>query len=428
MTLARTRAAEVVYDRGMRGLVWIVALAACAKQGGVQISVSENGTATKTVRIFVGAGAPTKSATIVAAGGSAHVGTYWARDPAVGTDTATMTGNHVDWVFEPSGGPTVLPIVIAVGFAASGAIVGTGKLEGVQVPDSGFLTYDIPLGPPGTATTWDADHATPTVDATCVAIGAAKAEDMIVSPDDEDCDNFLDGKPEECEPLVYKAATARTALPDELDCFGLSAQTAQCMAGGPTCLDGHGPVVPTGVACPLSSYCAPGNVCECTTFDCLPSSTGPGMTPQIPRYECTIALEPDGQGAKLCEDTLVLPAGTGTDCTNVRLRNAQQNFLSTLSVDSDTRSVRIDAHSKDCAIKLEPRGTIGKTLNGMPDNNPIVSLMAVDSVATPFSGFVVPVVFRFGDASKGCGTSGCTQLFGIGGTDRGHVCTAFTGN
>jgi len=411
----------------MRGLVWIVALAACAKQGGVQISVSKGSTATTTVRIFVGAGAPSAGTTITAAGGVVHTGTSWSRDPTAGDDTAKMSGDHVTWLYEPSAGPTRLPIVIAVGFDDTGAVVGAGTVEAVDVPDSGFLTYEIPLVAPTNLSVWDSDpSASPLVDK-CVALGPKNKEQMIVSPDDEDCDGFIDGsvKPGmwECQPLVYDAAS-RGAVPDEFTCFDRSSATAQaqCFAGGPNCMDGTGPST-TGAACPLSKYCAPGPLClACTSLACSPDT---GST--IPHYLCPIALEMNGSEVRVCPQKLQLPPGAGADCTNVRLRNAQQNFQPTLSVDTDTRSVHLAAQLDKCKVTIEPDGGPGTDPNGV-DTTPIVALMAIDSVATPYSGFVAPILFTFGDPMDGC-TNGpvmCSAV-AIGATDRASLCTLVSG-
>ena len=404
----------------MRGLLWIVALAACAKQGGVQIAVTQNGTAAKTVELYVGAGQPTDGATIVVDPTDPHTGSYWARDPSVSPATADVEGDHADFFIEPSGGPTQLPIVIVVGYDETGA-VGAGEWLAVDVPDRGFLTYEIPLTSGERLLTWDDQHPTTAKGNRCVAAGNQGQEHMIVSPNDQDCDALTDGLKEECQPLVYKATTARPAVPDEFTCFGPSSSATppvQCFVGGPQCMDGMGPV-PPGSVCPLSHYCVPGPVCSaCTSLECLASQ----LTFTVPHYDCVISTENTSQGVKVCEDPVMLPAGAGKDCTNVRLRNPQQNFLPTLAIDAG-RTLRFAARSNRCKITISPSGSIPTTGTNQPDLSGITSLMAVDSVATPFTGFVVPVEFTFGDPADGCGNSACQINGNIGGTDRTAVCT-----
>ncbi len=403
---------EVDYDDVMRGLLWIVALGACGSGAGVQISVLDMGVGATTVRIFIGAGGPAaRSITVTTASEFDDVQT-WFRDPGVDDDTAPMTGGHADFFFEPSGGPTQLPIAIAVGFAANGAPVGAGELVTVDVPGRGYLHYDLPLLASSSLLTWDlGGKTTSDVANKCVRLGSH----LVVSPDDQDCDGNIDGTPMECEPDVYMAAS-RAAVPGEFTCLWPPPQTmtqpTQCFAGGPNCVDGTG----QDSTCSKSGYCAPLDLCgQCKgNFRC--AETGGGTTgttpPVITRFECTIAVKHDGT---LCGDAVTLPAGTQSDCRNVQLRNDQQNFQPTLEVVRNSATdLTIRTSNQGCSITLTATGKVDPTatVNG-PDQ--VRALMAVDDglLATQ-QGFVVPVVFNFIVQPQGgsgtCGTSTCTAL------------------
>ncbi len=394
VTLARNTYLEVDYDDGMRGLLWIVALAACGKQSGVQISVLDHGLGAKQVRLFVGTGDSVKR-TISNVGPNPFTGEAWSRDPGAPDDFAAMTGNHADFFFEDSAmTPIQMPIVIAVGFDAGGAAVGVGELMSVDVPSRGLLHYDITLDKAG-VNTWDAMHPATGLASTCVAFGSH----LIVNPDDQDCDGNITGTPKECMPDVYNGGM-RAAIPNEFSCLTAPPTAnplANCVAGGPQCIDGSGPQG----TCVASRYCAPPSLCTIcnpqstlNTFDCARNGGSSDINVTVPHFDCVLATKHDGE---LCGDPVVLPHGSATNCSNVMLRNDQQNFFPTLKVDHGQTSLMLDTESQGCMITITPSGHMDPSLTNPADS--VKALMSVDTA--PYQGFLVPIVFTFAVAGGG---------------------------
>jgi hypothetical protein len=361
-------ARQVVYDRGMRGLVWIVALCACGKGGGVQISVQPDASTTVTsVRLFIGTGGPSPRTLTV---GNKFSGMAWIRDSNIDDFAEPVTNGRADFFIEPGAASTTMPIVIAVGFDSSGAAVGGGELTNVQVPDSGYVTYAIPLVSSTEMQTWDVASATTLAANKCARFNT----DLVVNANDEDCDGLIDGMTTECMPEVYKGT--RNAAPDEFDCLPRAPDTStgMCYAGGPQCMDGTGQLPENG-ACVASGYCVPPLACNALNcmgkLDCLHTI---GNSP-IPHVACVISTTKHNGNLPLCGMMVPLPASSAPGCTNVRMRDDQQNYTPTLEVGD---SAGIDATNSACNISLTPHGTIAMPATGEPPS--IGALMAVDTM------------------------------------------------
>jgi len=163
---------------------------------------------------------------------------------------------------------------------------------------------------------------------------------MIVNVDDQDCDNNITGSMKECQPDFYNGMP-RPAVPngvqlrDDAD-HREPARRVRCRRPDVRGRDGGS----RGNACSPSNYCAPTALCTACLnapgFDCARNGGASGTTLVVPHFDCQVGAMKTGE---ICDGDLVLPVGAKTDCSNVQLRNDQQNFFPTLSVDHDQTSL-----------------------------------------------------------------------------------------
>jgi len=269
-------------------------LAGCSKDGALDIVVPAT-PGVVSVRLYVGVGDGRNSS--IAPQGFADYASptrWWPLDPAAALDVRDVSDGS-DAVFELARGADGLAIVnaaIVVGFDAAGNAVGAGELRSLDIPADYIARHTLPLDPQLRVTTWPAGKDT------CVAVenAALGRTDMVVTPTDPDCDSYLDGTPDECDPFFFEAKGSVRL--DDVSCVTQATATSNgtmvpaCVLGGPTCIDGTGTL---GVSCAESRYCVPKNACAAcsSSLDCLygASPMSGVMSSQI---QCDIGLDENG--------------------------------------------------------------------------------------------------------------------------------------
>ena len=370
----------------MRRFVWLFTVAGCSLSGGgVQISVKENGSTAKQVHMFIGVGQPQDGS--ISVDQQALGSQFWYRDDHGEEDSADMVDGRANFLYHPPATSITLPIAIAVGFDAAGAVVGSAELTDINVPDHGYFTYDLPLEAATSSTVLTFDPAAGGDHSGTANRCVAHGDHLIVTRDDEDCDGFIDGSTQECSPRIYKDVQ-RYARPNEFTCKQPNPSGA-CGLGGARCTDGIGPVADAG-ECP-SSYCAPVSTC---TGPCDGSQTSCAM---ISRYSCTIPVTRHGTTIELCGQPMVLPESQ-TACSNPLIRNEQQNFLPTLFLPGSKIDV---SQSNACKISFKASGTFDITDATLLADLTVPAVVSAD--ISPDAGYLAPVVFHY--ALGTCGTS-----------------------
>jgi hypothetical protein len=364
----------------MRGLaILVIAVAACSRDGGVVIVV-DTSPAVAHVRLYVGQGAPqhtlylqtSATAASAAAPAANRVAnpTYFARDPFNSTDVVDLAtpGDSVSFTFVDAG-QHAIPAIIAVGYDASFAVVGTAFMSVPAIADdNNFTLYHLQLHAPVTQLDgvserqlglWSTDPQTPVQDADCAGLVAdapgLQTKTFIVTDGDEDCDGLPTGRPDECDPDAY--LSTRPATRDEMSCLAQHADpqsaVTNCYLGGPSCTDGQ---PHDANACDPTTYCVPIDVCVA----CPPSKPGsldcattPPSTPAVTSYTCRVAFSANGDA---CADPIEIerPPTGGFNCNSVAIRDGRGEFDDNAEFGGKLRfDVQLD---QGCNVTFEPSG------------------------------------------------------------------------
>ncbi|HEX4450771.1 MAG TPA: hypothetical protein VH143_07885 [Kofleriaceae bacterium] len=314
-------------------------LFACrTKQGGIEIVAKDAPSNVHFVRVFLGTsnvGSTLDSSTTLTvpapiaapAQGSATMTTatqnIFVRDPGNANDTAAYDGHDVTFEFESNGDTGAVLAAIVVGYttgSAGGVPVAAALLQDLTLNDHEIDVYDADLS--STATLpflWStvADATTPVTQAECAGFSSSAGSAFIImDPDDEDCDGYIDGSDVECSPFVFHdpagVSTNETcfyAVADD------SQHGAECRLGGRVCEDGIG--VGSNSACGATNTCVPNIACACAATDldvsknalgCLAETpaaadSGYDCAVGIPNGNCTIAIPPVTTGGMPCKTT-----------------------------------------------------------------------------------------------------------------------------
>ncbi|CAN5172619.1 hypothetical protein BH11MYX1_BH11MYX1_22290 [soil metagenome] len=324
----------------------VILVAACANDHGILVVVSSKNSSVTTVRLFVGAGPPTKTslaipvASNVATDRSAISNvTYYIRDPHDRDDIVAIEGpRDVTFAYETTDD---IPLVIAVGYDSNNEPITAGVLHDLVAPTgrNQFRSYQLDLdtqqtvfgpagGPAGALRLglWSSvGSALNLSTAQCAGIQAADEEAayFVVNLDDQDCDGFKNTDGVECRPNIYNGSIAADPrYPSCLVDSPLGTAYPYCAGGGKPCQDGLGPM---NGACTATHVCMPSTVCATSCGDQFACAAKMDDTQIMsgPYYECPI--DADQTGARLCGGMLVTlerPPTGGFDCTAFQIGNS----------------------------------------------------------------------------------------------------------
>jgi hypothetical protein len=313
-----------------------VLLACRTKSGGIEIVAKDAPSSVHFVRVFLGTSnvgsaldssttltvpAPIAAPTQGSATTTTTTQNIFVRDPGNANDTATYDGHAVTFEFESNGTTSAVLAAIVVGYTsgeADGVPVSAALLQNLTLNDHEIDVYDADLS--STAALpflWSsvANETTPVTQAECAGFSSSAGSAFIVmAPDDEDCDGYLDGSDIECSPFVFHDPAGVST--NETCFYQVVADTqhgAECRLGGRVCEDGSG--VGSNSQCGMTNTCVPNVACACASTDldvsknalgCLaeaPAATqaGYGCMVGIPNGSCTVDIPPVPTGAMPCK-------------------------------------------------------------------------------------------------------------------------------
>ncbi len=321
-----------------RALAIVCVVAACGNDRGILVEVSSTDPTVAKIRLFVGTGEPTTSDLTIAGPHHLAGAIYYTRDP-----------NDAKDVVELSSGPRVakfmyatsddIPLVIAVGYDANDQPVTAGMANNLAAPTKSnqVNAYEIVLDTSAAVSVFgtngevhlglwssSADTAMDPYTAQCagVQLGHDAPAYFVVSPDDQDCDGYINGTDLECTPTYYNGST--TADPSKPACLRDQVDVTQnveyCYVGGKGCMDGAG--IDPASPCAKTNICLPKTVCsECVgDFKCAANLDKYNHSPADgPYFACTIQAH-DGL---MCSATVRLPRPPtgGYGCRDFQIGN-----------------------------------------------------------------------------------------------------------
>jgi hypothetical protein len=386
-------------------------VAACSHEGGLLIDVTPTDSSVDQVRLYIGTGDATSHQTLGLPLGMIIANqamrtpvpdvTYWARDPGNELDTKMVgPGETVRFVLVHADTDNI-PALLAVGYS-NGKIVQVATKFDVQIPTRHFALFTLDLqAPVGDLTgssmfaggAWDPDSQTTVPYAACAGVferGARYPRSMIVSPDDQDCDGFINGGDAECTPDIYRGS--RTANLAEVGCLVPDPTSLSCVLGGPSCID-NTQRVPG--ACQPTGYCAPYSVCEgCSTdLGCAKDVSKLPLSGRPATYTCAVHT----MGTTVCENDIVLDnlPSAGLSCADVAIADKTHKFSNKLSVGGLEIKVGVDA---GCHVTLKPGGDAPTT-----NQFELGSMVAV--TFQNGRGLAVPVVLELDSPGSAAGCS-----------------------
>ncbi|HET9989420.1 MAG TPA: hypothetical protein VFQ65_12905, partial [Kofleriaceae bacterium] len=352
----------------MRGALAVVTLvvAGCQDLHGVNVIVQPGDPAVTSVRLFIGLGGATNSSLTPSSKVQVDDVEYWSRDPNNASDVVTGVDGtgEVRFLFDTS---DTIPVAIAVGYDKDHMPIAAGALTDLEVRDSGFTGYELPLtgsitplgtqGSPLQLGLWSPDHTTAAYDAACAGIIIAGADHpyFVVTDQDQDCDGLADSDMNECTPDVYLGT--RAADPSETSCL-VSMQTGpgvtDCKLGGATCTDN---VPRQQNMCVPSHTCALDQLCTLcgSSFDCAADTDA--HIAEVDHYECVVNKKSDGS---ICETTFTLarPPTGGYGCLGFAIGDATTPLGNKLQVgDIELDASLHDSSMSSCAGKLAAQGS-----------------------------------------------------------------------
>ena len=415
----------------------LVVVAACSHEGGLLIDVTPTDSSVDQIRLYIGRGDATSHQTLglPLAPATANQSnatpvpdvTYWARDPENELDTKEVVGGKTVRFVLVHTDTDNIPALLAVGYSG-GKIVQIATKFDVQVPNKHFAMFSLDLQAPVAdlagssmfaAGAWDPDSQTTVPYAACAGVfdrSARYPRSMVVTPDDQDCDGFVNGSEEECTPDIYRGS--RTANLDEMSCLVRDATQLSCVLGGPSCTDNTKRDLN---ACEPTGYCAPFSVCEyCDTLDCAKDITKSVALPRPATYTCAVHT----MGTTICENDVILdglPSG-GLGCATAEIADKTHKFGTQLDVNALEIKVGVDA---GCHVTLKPSG-----------DAPTTNLLEVGAmVAVTFQngrGLAVPLVLKLDSLGSAAGCPGggpvhCAPDSVLQQTDLARCVTSTTG-
>jgi len=340
--------------------------ASCQDLHGVEVIVQPGNPAVKSVRVFVGTGGATNASLTTSSKVQVDDVEYWSRDANNESDVVTGVDGtgEVKFLFGTS---DTISAVIAVGYDANQAPIAAGALTDLEVRDSGYTGYELPLMGPimplGTtgATVqlglWSPSLTTSAYDAACAGIVLAGADHpyYVVTDNDQDCDGLTDDDTaHECTPDVYLGT--RAADPSEAQCLvsdHTASGIADCKLGGATCTDN----VPRNQnSCVAGHTCTPNQACmQCvTSFDC--AANAQMRLAMVDHYECPLPRKASDNS--ICETTFTLarPPTGGYGCKDLVIGNDTSPLGNSLTVGNVELDATLqDSTTSSCAGRLDAK-------------------------------------------------------------------------
>ena len=337
--------------------------ASCQDHHGVEVIVQPGNPAVKSVRVFVGTGDSTNSSLTTSSKAQVDDVEYWSHDANNESDVVTNVDGtgEVKFLFSTS---DAISAVIAVGYDANQAPIVAGAMTDLEVRDSGYTGYEVPLmgpiAPLGTAGAtvqlglWSPQLDTPAYTAACAGIVVAGDDHpyFVVTDNDQDCDGLTDDDTaHECTPDVYLGT--RAADPSEAQCLvsdHTASGIADCKLGSATCTDN---VPRTQNMCVAGHTCTLNEQCmQCMmSLDCAANAEMRLAT--IDHYEC--ALPRKASDSSICQTTFALarPPTGGYGCKDLQIGNDTSPLGGSLTVGGVELDATLqDSSTSSCAGKL----------------------------------------------------------------------------
>ena len=356
-------------------IVIALVVAACSNDRGILVEVSSTDPTVAKIRLFVGAGNPTTANLTIAGPHHLDGAVYYTRDPHDSADVVDL-----------SSGPRVakflyatsedIPLVIAVGYDANNQPVTAGLLNNLAAPTKSnqVNAYEIVLDTSAAVSVfgtngevhlglWSSRSDTTMDPYTAQCAGVQLGHDMpayfVVSPDDQDCDGYINGTDLECTPNYYDGSTTKPEC--LIEQFDAMQHPKYCYVGGTGCTDGTG--VDPNLACAKTNICLPLTVCsDCAgDFKCAANLDAYNHSPMDgPFFACTVPAHDD----RLCPTTLRLPRPPtgGYGCRDFQLGNdgfGTKLVNGAMELDAVTGKDTNAPSSCDATIEVVPGGATG---------------------------------------------------------------------
>ena len=319
-------------------IVIALVVAACSNDRGILVEVNSTDPIVAKIRLFVGTGDPTTANLTIAGPHHLDGAVYYTRDPHDSADVVDLSSGPrvAKFLYETSDD---IPLVIAVGYDANNQPVTAGLLNNLVAPTKSnqVNAYEIVLDTSAAISVfgttgevhlglWSRADDTAMNPYTAQCAGVQLGHDMpayfVVSPEDQDCDGYMNGTDLECTPNYYDGSTAADASrPACLEQIGGPMQNpGYCYVGGKGCTDGVG--VDPDSPCAKTNICLPLTVChDCAgDFKCAANLDAYNHSPMDgPFFACTVPAHDD----RLCSTTLRLqrPPTGGYGCRDFQIGN-----------------------------------------------------------------------------------------------------------
>ena len=356
-------------------IVIALVVAACSNDRGILVEVNSTDPIVAKIRLFVGTGDPTTANLTIAGPHHLDGAVYYTRDPHDSADVVDLSNGHRVAKFLYATNDDI-PLVIAVGYDANNQPVTAGLLNNLAAPTKSNQVneYEIVLDTSAAISVfgttgevhlglWSRADDTAMNPYTAQCAGVQLGHDMpayfVVSPEDQDCDGYMNGTDLECTPNYYDGSTA--ADPCLVDQLVTTQNPEYCYVGGRGCTDGVG--VDPDSQCAKTNICLPLTVChDCAgDFKCAANLDAYNYSPTAgPFFACSVPAHDD----RLCKTTLRLPRPPtgGYGCRDFQIGNdgfGMKLVNGTMELDAMTGKDTSQPTSCDATIDVVPDRATG---------------------------------------------------------------------